>query len=95
VLMAEDPGATGWIAPMIGTGPVAYNMLTFVSPAERGTGVGTALVARFHAAAESAGVPVTLLHYEQANPLSAPFWGQHGYRPLWTSWEARPACTVR
>ena len=44
LLMAEGPAATGWIAPMIGTAPVAYNMLTFVSPAERGTGVGSALV---------------------------------------------------
>lgn len=95
LLMAEDPGATGWIAPMTGRTPVAYNMLTFVSAAERGTGVGSALAARFHAAAHSAGVPLTLLHYEQTNPLSAPFWGQQGYRPLWTSWEARPASTLR
>jgi GNAT superfamily N-acetyltransferase len=95
LLMAEGPGATGWIAPMIGRTPVAYNMLTFVSAAERGAGVGAALTARFHAAAEAAGVPVTLLHYEQTNPLSAPFWGMQGYRPLWTSWESRPACTVR
>ncbi len=95
VLIAEDPSATGWIAPMIGRAPVAYNMLTFVSPAERGAGVGAALAARFHGAAQSASVPVTLLHYEQTNPLSAPFWGQQGYRPLWTSWETRPACTVR
>jgi hypothetical protein len=36
-----------------------------------------------------------LLHYEQTNPLSAPFWSRQGYRPLWTSWESRPACAVR
>ncbi len=40
LLMAEDPAATGWIAPMIGRTPVAYNMLTFVAAAERGTGRG-------------------------------------------------------
>jgi GNAT superfamily N-acetyltransferase len=95
LLMAEGPDATGWIAPLIGRTPVAYNMLTFVSPAERSAGVGAALTARFHAAAAAAGIPVTLLHYEQTNPLSAPFWGLQGYRPLWTSWESRPACTVR
>jgi GNAT superfamily N-acetyltransferase len=94
-LIAERPAATQWIAPMVGRAPVAYNMLTFVSPADRGAGVGAALVGRFHDAAQSADVPVTVLHYEQTNPLSAPFWGQQGYRPLWTSWEARPACTVR
>jgi hypothetical protein len=36
-----------------------------------------------------------LLHYEQANPLSGPFWSHRGYRPLWTSWEARPARVIR
>jgi hypothetical protein len=40
-------------------------------------------------------VAVTLLHYEQTNPLSVPFWSQQGYRPLWTSWAARPARTIR
>ncbi|HEY2314404.1 MAG TPA: GNAT family N-acetyltransferase [Streptosporangiaceae bacterium] len=95
VLIGEGPKAAQWIAPMVGRSPVAYNMLTFVCPAERGAGVARALVGRFHDAADSAGVPVTLLHYEQTNPLAAPFWGRQGYRPLWTSWEARPACTLR
>jgi len=45
--------------------------------------------------ADAVGALATLLHYEQTNPLSAPFWARHGYRPLWTSWEARPACTMR
>jgi len=40
-------------------------------------------------------VRVTLLHYEQVNPLSAPFWSQQGYRPLWITWEARPARAIR
>ena len=84
-----------WIAPLVGVAPVAYNMLTFVSPADRGAGVAPALVRSFHDAADTAGVLVTLLHYEQTNPLSAPFWARQGYRPLWTSWEARPARTMR
>jgi hypothetical protein len=36
-------------------------------------------------------VAVTLLHYEQLNPLSVPFWSRQGYRPLWTAWQATPA----
>ena len=39
--------------------------------------------------------PLTLLHHSQVNPLSAPFWYRMGYRPLWTSWEARPASALR
>jgi len=95
VLIGERPQAAHWIAPLVGSTPVAYNMLTFVSSADRGTGVAAALAGSFHDAAELAGVPVTLLHYEVSNPLSAPFWARQGYRPLWTSWEARPACTMR
>jgi GNAT superfamily N-acetyltransferase len=95
VLIGEGPQAAQWIAPMVGRSPAAYNMLTFVCPADRGAGVAPALVCTFHDAADSAGVSVTLLHYEQTNPLAAPFWGRQGYRPLWTSWEARPACTLR
>jgi GNAT superfamily N-acetyltransferase len=94
VLIAEPPPVQ-WIAPLVSVAPVAYNMLTWVSPAYRGSGAAPALVGRFHETADAASAPVTLLHYEQANPLSAPFWAQQGYRPLWTSWEARPACTVR
>jgi GNAT superfamily N-acetyltransferase len=94
VLIAERPPVQ-WIAPLVRVAPVAYNMLTWVSPADRGTGVAAALVGCFHEACDAAGVLATLLHYEHANPLSAPFWARQGYRPLWTSWEARPACTMR
>ena len=38
---------------------------------------------------------VTLLHYEQLNPLSVPFWSRQGYRPLWTTWQATPASAFR
>jgi len=37
----------------------------------------------------------TLLHHAQLNPLAAPFWNRMGYRPLWTTWEARPASALR
>jgi GNAT superfamily N-acetyltransferase len=95
LLAAERPEAAGWIAPMVGPAPVAYLMLMFVLPGERASGVGAALTARLHREVAAAGVAVTLLHYEQSNPLSVPFWSQQGYRPLWTSWAARPARTLR
>jgi predicted acetyltransferase len=66
-----------------------------VLPTERASGIGARLAARLHRDIEDAGVAVTLLHYEQTNPLSVPFWSQQGYRPLWTSWEAKPARTLR
>ncbi len=95
MLAAQRPESAGWIAPMAGPAPVAYLMLMFVLPGERGSGVGAALVDRLHSEIDAAGVAVTLLHYAQFNPLSAPFWNQQGYRPLWTSWEARAARAIR
>jgi GNAT superfamily N-acetyltransferase len=95
MLFAEPPGAAGWIAPLVSRAPVAYLLLLGVLPGERGGGVGAALTARFHSELDTAGVAVTLLHYAQTNPLSAPFWGRQGYRPLWTVWETRPARAIR
>jgi GNAT superfamily N-acetyltransferase len=95
MLAAQRPEAASWIAPMVGLTPAAYLMLMFVLPGERASGVGGALTARLHREVETAGVAVTLLHYEQSNPLSVPFWSQQGYRPLWTTWAARPARMVR
>jgi GNAT superfamily N-acetyltransferase len=95
LLYAERPESAGWIAPMVRAAPVAYLTLMFVRPDERGTGVSAALAARFHEEVDAAGVAVTLLHYEQVNPLSAPFWSRRGYRPLWTTWETSPARAIR
>jgi GNAT superfamily N-acetyltransferase len=95
MVLTERPAAAGWIAPLVGLAPAAYLMLMAVLPGDRGRGVGTALATRMHQEIAAAGVAVTLLHYAQTNPLSAPFWGRQGYRPLWTSWEARPARTLR
>jgi GNAT superfamily N-acetyltransferase len=95
LLYAERPEDAGWIAPLVRLSPVAYLALMVVLPGERGGGVGADLTGALHGEISAAGVPVTLLHYEQTNPLSAPFWGRHGYRPLWTSWEARPASVIR
>jgi len=95
MLIAEPPTAAAWIAPLAGAAPISYLLLAGVQPGERGHGVGAALAARFHEDIAAAGVQLSLLHYAQVNPLSAPFWSQQGYRPLWTVWEARPASTIR
>jgi GNAT superfamily N-acetyltransferase len=95
LLAAQRPEAAGWITPMTRLAPAAYLMLMFVEPAERGTGVGAALVGQFHREADAAGMAVILLHHAQLNPLSAPFWSRQGYRPLWTSYQALPAHPVR
>jgi GNAT superfamily N-acetyltransferase len=95
LLAAQRPAAAGWITPMTSLAPAAYLMLMFVHPGERGTGVGATLVGRFHREADAAGIRAILLHHAQLNPLSAPFWSRHGYRPLWTSWQALPARAVR
>jgi hypothetical protein len=95
LLAAQRPELAGWIAPLVGQAPVAYLMLMFVASGERASGIGAELVARLHTDISAAGVPVTLLHYEQVNPLSGPFWSQQGYRPLWLTWEARPARAIR
>ena len=95
LLYAERPERAGWIAPMVRAEPVAYIELMDVLPDQRGRGVAAALTGQLHQAADESGVAVTLLHYEQVNPLSGPFWHQQGYRPLWTTWEARPARTLR
>jgi GNAT superfamily N-acetyltransferase len=95
VLIAERPEAADWIAPLVGPAPVAYLQLMGVSSGLRGRGVGAAMAAHLHREVEAAGVAVTVLHYAQVNPLSAPFWSQQGYRPLWTVWEVWPARNLR
>jgi len=95
MLSAQRPGPAGWITPMTGAAPAAYLMFMFVEPGERGSGVGAALVEEFHREVGEAGATITLLHYELLNPLSAPFWNRHGYRPLWTTWQATPASSIR
>jgi len=95
LLSAERPPAAAWIAPLTAAAPVAYVMLMFVEPGERGRGVGAALARHFHREADASGVGVSLLHHGVLNPLSAPFWSRQGYRPLWTTWEATPARAIR
>jgi GNAT superfamily N-acetyltransferase len=95
LLIAERPEVAGWIALRTCESPVAYLLALFVVPAERGAGVGAALTGQLHRTAALAPVSVILLQYEQVNPLAVPFWGGQGYRPLWTTWEVRPARMLR
>jgi GNAT superfamily N-acetyltransferase len=95
MLAAERPERARWIAPMAGPAPVAYLQEMAVRADQRGQGSGAAMAAALHRDAAGAGVPLMLLHYAQVNPLSAPFWSQRGYRPLWTIWEAWPPGAVR
>jgi len=91
----QPPEQSRWITGMTRPGVTVYLQTMFVRPAERGGGVGAALVRHVHAALDARGVDTTLLHYAQVNPLSAPFWSRMGYRPLWTGWEVRPAASLR
>jgi GNAT superfamily N-acetyltransferase len=95
LLVVQPPADSTWVAAMTAKTPAAYLATMFVKPAERGAGIATALVAKAHAELDRTGVAVTVLHHSQVNPVSGPFWNRMGYRPLWTSWETRPAASLR
>jgi GNAT superfamily N-acetyltransferase len=95
LLVVQPPADATWVATMTGERPAAYLSTLFVLAQERGMGAGAALVRRAHAELDEQGVAVTLLHHSQVNPVSGPFWNRMGYRPLWTSWEVRPAASMR
>lgn len=91
----QPPPESGWIAVMTRPGTTAYLQSMYVTPDERGGGVGAELVRRAHDELDARGINTTLLHYSQLNPLSVPFWSRMGYQPLWTIWEARPPAALR
>lgn len=93
--VVEPPDAATWISGMTRPGATAYLQTMFVRPGERSGGIGAGLVRHVHDELDARGIDLTLLHYAQVNPLSAPFWHRMGYRPLWSTWEARPASTLR
>ena len=95
LVAVQPPPDAAWIAGMTGLRPVAYLQAGFVVPTERGGGAAAALVRHVHGFLDAEGIAVTLLHYALANPRSGPFWARMGYRPLWTSWQARPAAALR
>jgi GNAT superfamily N-acetyltransferase len=65
------------------------------APGERGGGFGRALMAHVHRELHRGGATRTYLYYNPTNPLSSVFWHRQGYRPLWTTWEVRPAAALR
>ncbi|MEV7098175.1 GNAT family N-acetyltransferase [Amycolatopsis sp. NPDC051045] len=65
------------------------------APGERGSGLGRALMAHVHRELHRGGATRTYLYYNPTNPLSSVFWHRQGYRPLWTTWEVRPASALR
>lgn len=91
----EPPAAAAWIAGMTRTGATAYLQTMFVRPDERSGGIGAALARHVHGELDARGIDLALLHYAQVNPLSPPFWHRMGYRPLWSTWEARPVAALR
>jgi len=93
--VVEPPDEATWIAGMTSPGRTAYLPSMFLSPHDRGTGTGAALITQVHDALDARRVDLTLLHYAQLNPLSGPFWHRMGYRPLWSIWAALPVSTLR
>ncbi|MFR9730090.1 N-acetyltransferase family protein [Saccharopolyspora sp. MS10] len=108
VWLAEQDGAPvalaecGWIDPdrhagghRLRSGRWAYVNCVSVHERARGGGVGQRLMAEAHAEFARAGVVGSYLYYNPPNPLSSVFWPRQGYRPLWTTWEVRPATALR
>jgi GNAT superfamily N-acetyltransferase len=108
VWLAERDGVAiglaecGWIGsghPYCGSrlhaGPWGYVNCVSVQADARGTGVGGQLIYSAHQEFAQAEVLGSFLHYNPANALSSVFWHRHGYRPLWTIWEVRPAGALR
>lgn len=77
--------------------PGTWAAVEAVSVAEtaRGTGVGRALMAAVHGELLGSAVHGTYLFYSPHNALSSVFWHRQGYRPVWTTWEVRPAGALR
>lgn len=72
-------------------GPVAHIQALYLRPTVRGGGVGEAIAEFGHGRLEQAGFDRILLNYSALNPRSGPFWCRMGYRPIWSSWQRRPA----
>jgi ribosomal protein S18 acetylase RimI-like enzyme len=95
MITLDPPEHAGWAQAMTRRTPIAYVDCLGVHAADRGTGAGSLLLATAHHAVDAAGIAATLLHHAVPNPLSAPLYHRHGYRPLWTQWELRPASALR
>ena len=72
-------------------GNVAHIQAMYLRRGVRGGGLGDAVVGLGHGALEEAGYDRVTLGYSAVNPRSGPFWCRQGYRPLWNTWQRRPA----
>lgn len=91
----SDAAPGNRMASRLPAGRWGYINCAAVLPGARGQGVGRRLVGRVHATFAATGVVGCYLYYNPPNPLSSVFWPRHGYRPLWTVWELRPATALR
>lgn len=87
---AQSLTGSQWLRDQTSARALRYVPALYVRPQARTRGVGRALAERVHREIDASGADVTLLHYAQPSPTSAPFWSQQGYRPLWTLWQRRP-----
>jgi GNAT superfamily N-acetyltransferase len=90
-----DAAPGSWLAGLLPTGRWGYVNCASVRPGQRGHGVGHALVSTALPGLQPPGARGTYLYYNPPNPVSSVFWPRHGYRPLWTLWEVRPATALR
>ncbi|WP_197321502.1 GNAT family N-acetyltransferase [Saccharomonospora sp. NB11] len=81
--------------PRLPSGSWAHVHTVSVAADVRRRGVGRALVATAHGRLLARGARGTYVFYSPHNALSTVFWHRRGYRPLWTTWEARPATATR
>ncbi|MDQ7805614.1 GNAT family N-acetyltransferase [Amycolatopsis sp. A133] len=109
VWLAEEDGETRAVAhcaweeatpgneagELLQPGRWGYVNNVVTAPGERGSGFGRALMAHVHRELHRGGATRTYLYYNPTNPLSSVFWHRQGYRPLWTTWEVRPASGLR
>lgn len=87
------PGS--WAAELLPHGRWGYVNNVVTAPGFRGGGVGRALMSLVHQHFHDEGATGTYLYYNPPSPLASVFWPRQGYRPLWTSWEVRPASALR
>lgn len=100
-ILEQDGAAAGYLSIETGKerhrerlapgGSIAFIQAMYLRPDVRGGGLGEAVVEFGHGRLEAAGFDRILLDYAALNPRSGPFWCRMGYRPLWNTWQRRPA----
>jgi GNAT superfamily N-acetyltransferase len=86
LVAVQPPQRAAWAVSASSFSSGVYVTCGVVAEGSRGGGIGSALMRDVYASVDTAGIPVSLLHYAALNPLSGPFWSRCGYRPLTTVW---------